>query len=86
MFIQKPDFLCSHLRSSSDTKCFTWDVLLNSTVGGQDNAITLANIPATEHGVAKLQFTWHRSDLQFKFPSARHYYAGIAGLVVVNGG
>jgi len=40
----------------------------------------------TKHGVTKLQFTWHRSDLQFKFSAVWHYNAGTAGLVVVNGG
>lgn len=37
-------------------------------------AISFANIPP-KHGVAKLQFTCQRSDLQFKFSSVRQCHS-----------
>lgn len=86
MFIGKPDFLYSQLSLTP--------IVLHGMYFDcwrtQDNTISLANIP-TRHGVVtKLQFTWHRSDLQFKFASVQHYNAGTPGLVVhvvvVNGG
>lgn len=86
MFIGKPDFLCSQLS--------LMPIVLHEMYFDcwrtQDNAISLPNIPTRHSVVTKLQFTWHRSDLQFKFASVRHYNAGTPGLVVhvvaVNGG
>jgi len=82
MFIRKPDFRCFQLRLT----LIVLHGMYFDCWGTQDNAISLTNIP-TRHGVVtKLQFTWHRSDLQFKFASVRHYNAGTAGLEVHRGG